>query len=164
AELEAGNHIKIIAIESNNTIAISIPELNFPVHLTGKVDRVDEYKGVTRIIDYKTGNVQQSHVEIVNWEDITTDYDKYSKSFQVLSYALMMLHSNKIKLPVEAGIISFKNLGAGFLKFAQKDKSGPHAKKDTLITTETLEAFQIELKKLILEICNPTIDFTEKEV
>ncbi|MBU3820554.1 PD-(D/E)XK nuclease family protein [Flavobacteriaceae bacterium XHP0103] len=164
SELKAGKQIKIVAIESNSISPIAIPELGFPVHLTGKVDRVDEYNGVTRIIDYKTGNVQQNQVELINWEDITTDYNKYSKSFQVLSYALMMQNSNKIKLPIEAGIISFKNLNSGFLKFSIKDKIGAYAKKDSLITIETLEAFQLELKNLILEICNPNVDFTEKEV
>lgn len=164
ADLKAGNTIKIVAIEANNTVLIDVPELDYPVNLTGKVDRVDEYKGVIRIIDYKTGNVQQNQVEIVNWEDLTTDYDKYSKSFQILSYAYMMHLSGDIKLPVEAGIISFKNLNSGFLKFAKKDKSGLGAKKDFLITQDTLGAFHEELKKLIVEICNPNIDFIEKEV
>jgi len=163
-DLKAGNQIKIIAIEAKNDVLFDIPELKFPVNLTGKVDRVDEYNGVTRIIDYKTGHVKQSSVEIVNWEDITTDYDKFSKSFQVLTYALMMHQSNQIKLPIEAGIISFKNLNNGFLKFAKKDKAGPYAKKDVLITEETLNEFGNELKQLILEICNINIPFTEKEL
>ena len=163
-DLKAGNEIKIIAIESNNNVLIKIPELDFPVKLTGKVDRVDEYNGVTRIVDYKTGRVDANKVEIVNWEDITTDYTKYSKSFQVLTYAYMMLLSNEITLPVEAGIVSFKNLKAGFLKFSKKDKAGNGAKKDALITQETLDDFYVELKTLILEICNPNIPFTEKEV
>lgn len=76
----------------------------------------------------------------------------------------MMLLSNEITLPVEAGIISFKNLKAGFLKFSKKDKAGNGAKKDALITQETLDDFYVELKTLILEICNPNIPFTEKEV
>ncbi|CAH8288027.1 PD-(D/E)XK nuclease superfamily protein [Mariniflexile fucanivorans] len=163
-DLKAGNQIKILDIEANNEISIDIPELNFPVKLVGKVDRVDEYNGMTRIIDYKTGRVDQNLVEIVNWEDITTDYKKYSKSFQVLTYALMMQLSGDIKLPMEAGIISFKNLSAGFLNFAKKDKAGAYAKKDTLITQETIDNFTMELKQLILEICNPNIPFTEKEV
>jgi hypothetical protein len=163
-DLKAGNEIKIIAIEANNEIFIDIPELDFPVKLKGKVDRVDQYNGRTRIIDYKTGNVQQTQVEIVNWDELTTDYKKYSKSFQILAYVYMMSQSKDIKLPVEAGIISFKNLSSGFLKFAKKDKSGNYAKKDTLITHETIDAFSIELKNIILEICNPNIDFTEKEV
>jgi hypothetical protein len=163
-DLKAGNTIKIRAIESENKVLINIPELDFPVKLTGKVDRVDEYNGVTRIIDYKTGRVDLNKVEIVNWEDITTDYTKYSKSFQVLSYAYMMMLSNDIQLPVEAGIFSFKNLSGGYLKFSKKDKAGNYAKKDSLITKETMDNFYHELKTLILEICNPNIPFIEKDV
>ncbi|MFY0712228.1 PD-(D/E)XK nuclease family protein [Seonamhaeicola sp. NFXS20] len=163
-ELKAGKQIKIIAIEAENKVSIEIPELDFPINITGKVDRIDEYNGITRIIDYKTGKVEQSDVEIVNWEDISTDYKKYSKSFQVLTYALMMQKSKDVKLPIEAGIISFKNLNSGFLKFAKKDKAGRGAKKNTLITQEIIDHFNNELKRLIIEICNPNIPFTEKEI
>ena len=162
-DLKAGNQIKIIAIEANNDISIDVPELNFPIRLTGKVYRIDEYNSVTRIIDYKTGSVQQNQVEIVNWEDIISDYKKYSKSFQVLSYAYMMQKADTIKLPIEAGIISFKNLNSGFLKFGKKESTYSRT-KDVSITKETLSSFETELRKLIIEICNPDIDFTEKEV
>jgi len=161
-QLKQGNTIKIIAIETNNKVKINIPELDFPVYLTGKVDRVDEYNGILRIIDYKTGKVEQPAVEISNWEDLTTDYKKYSKSFQVLTYAYMMNHETPLKLPIEAGIISFKNLNKGFLKFGKKEKGKRN--KEQLITQEILDSYFIELKKLILEICNPNIDFVEKEV
>ena len=164
SELKAGHDIKILAIEANNEVIIQIPELNVPIKLVGKVDRVDQYNGVTRIIDYKTGRVEQNQVELVNWEDITTDYKKYSKSFQVLTYAYMMQKTNNISFPIEAGIISFKNLNSGFLKFAKKNKDGKGAQKDTFITNETLENFSTELIKLILEIYNPNIPFTEKEI
>ena len=163
-DLETGNKIKIIAIESKIDILLDIPELGFPVKLTGMIDRIDEYNGVTRIIDYKTGKVEQGDVEVINWEDITTDYKKYSKSFQVLTYAYMIQLSNTIQFPIEAGIISFKNLGQGVLKFAKKDKAGAWAKKDTLITKETIDNFSFELKQLILEICNPDIPFKEKDI
>lgn len=163
-DLKAGNQIKIMAIETKNIVQVDIEQLDFPVKLTGMVDRIDERNGLIRIIDYKTGKVEQAEVEVVNWEDITLDYKKYSKSFQVLSYAYMMQLAGSIKLPIEAGIISFKNLNKGFLKFAKKDRIGPNAKKDTLITQETINNFSIELKQLILEICNKEIPFTEKEV
>ncbi|GGZ74951.1 PD-(D/E)XK nuclease family protein [Algibacter mikhailovii] len=158
-----GNTIKIMSIEADNQVKINIPEFDFPVILKGKVDRVDEYNGITRIIDYKTGSVMTNQVEIVNWEDLTTDYKKYSKSFQVLAYAYMMHESNTINLPAEAGIISFKNLSSGFIKFSKKESTKTRA-KNSLITAETLEAFKFELTKLILEICNPEIDFIEKEI
>lgn len=158
--LKADNTIKIIAIEVDNTIKINMPELNFPVKLTGKVDRVDMLNGVIRIIDYKSGKVLQNNLEIIDWDTLTSDYKAYSKPFQVLTYAYMMHLENKIKLPVEAGIISFKNLQEGFLKFAKKEST--YGKKNTVITEDILLAFEIELKKLILEICNPALPFTEK--
>jgi hypothetical protein len=161
--LNRDNQIKILKIEADETIEITIEGLDFPVKLNGKVDRIDEFNGVTRVIDYKSGKVEQNKVEVVNWENLTTDYDKYSKSFQILCYAYMMNRKKRIELPVEAGIISFKNLSAGFLKFGKKASS--HARtKDQLITEETLNNFEAELKKLILEICNPQIDFIEKEL
>ena len=161
--VKAGNIIKIVALEKEIKIPITIPDLDFPVFLRGTVDRIDNYNGVTRIIDYKTGKVQQNKVEIVNWEDITSDYDKYSKSFQVLTYAYMLNEIEPFSNTVEGGIISFKNLqGDYFLKFAKKDKSGKGADKDNNITQETLEAFQLQLRGLIIEICNPNIDFVEK--
>ena len=66
----------------------------------------------------KTGFVKQGDLEIVEWGKITTDY-KYSKIIQVLAYALMI----KREIPFEkaqAGIISFKNLSNGYLKFVVK--------------------------------------------
>ena len=163
-DLKQGNLIKILAIETNNTVEINIPELPFPIKLTGKVDRVDTYNGITRIIDYKTGKVEQNKVELVNWDDLNTDYIKHSKSFQVLMYAYMMNQKKPFIGPVEAGIISFKNLNSGFLKFAKKDKVGRYAKKVSLISQDTLDCFYNELKKLILEVCNPDVPFTEKDV
>ncbi|MFV0540398.1 MAG: PD-(D/E)XK nuclease family protein [Aestuariibaculum sp.] len=163
-DLKAGNTIKILEIEADNTILVDIPEVDFPIKLTGKVDRMDEYNGITRIVDYKTGKVEQKDVELINWEDITTDYDKYSKSFQVLTYALMMHKQKTISFPIEAGIVSFKNLNSGFLKFAKKDKPGRGARKETFITQETLDNFNTELKQLILKICDINIPFIEKDV
>lgn len=164
SDIQKGNNIKILAVEADASAEIKIPELGFPVRVRGKIDRVDEYNGIIRIVDYKTGKVTQNEVEIVNWDEIASDYKKFSKSFQILTYAYMIHQSGSIKLPVEAGIISFKNLKSGFIKFSKKDKSGAYAKKDVLITDQTLNHFSIQLKNLILEICNPTIPFTEKEI
>jgi len=161
AELKAGNQIKILKIESDLKIEIPIAEIGFPVYLGGKVDRVDEFNGMLRIIDYKTGMVKQGELELVDWEPITQEY-KYSKAFQVLAYALMISHTDPI-IKAEAGIISFKNLNSGFIKFGTKEKSGSRT-KDQLITQETLALFISELKKLIAEICDPQIPFTEKEI
>jgi ATP-dependent exoDNAse (exonuclease V) beta subunit len=161
SEINAGNQIKILQIERTLAVEIPISEIDFPVRIGGKVDRVDEYNGQIRIIDYKTGKVEQSHLEIVNWSDITQDY-KYSKVVQVLAYALMINKDMPIS-KFEAGIISFKNLNRGFLKFSTKEKPGGRTKNQE-VTQETLELFIVELKKLILEITDPNIPFIEKEI
>ena len=159
-EIKAGNEIKIEKIETKLLLNIPIPELDFPVNIAGIVDRVDRYNGNIRIIDYKTGNVQQSDLEIVDWESITQDF-KYSKAFQVLAYATMISQEISIQ-SAEAGIISFKNLNNGFLRFGTK--TAQRGSKNNEISEEVLDYFLIELKNLILEICNPEIPFIEKEI
>ena len=160
AEVEK-HQIRILGVEEKLRMDINVPGLNFPVVLKGKLDRIDEKDGVIRIIDYKTGNVTSSQVEIVDWEDVITDYN-YSKAFQLLCYAIMYNNSKPIG-NLEAGIISFKNLGSGLLKFAVKEKKGSR-NKDNSITQDTIAQFMESIKSLIFEIGNPEIPFTEKEV
>ncbi|WP_417885439.1 PD-(D/E)XK nuclease family protein [Zunongwangia sp.] len=155
--------IKILKIETNLKSKINIFELDFPVFIRGKVDRVENCNGITRIIDYKTGKVNQNQIEIVDWDNLTTDYEKYSKSFQVLAYASMIKKEENLPLPVEGGIISFKNLKSGLLKFAKREKPRGGT-KNHLIDEEIFSDFEIQLQKLIIEICNPEVPFTEKEI
>ena len=155
------HQIKILGVEEKLRMNITVPGLDFPVVLKGKLDRIDEKDGLIRIIDYKTGNVTSSQVEIVEWEDTIQDYN-YSKAFQLLCYAIMYNNNQPIG-KIEAGIISFKNLGSGLLKFAVKEKKGSR-KKDNSITQETIAHFMESIKILISEIGNPLVPFTEKEV
>lgn len=163
-ELASGKSIKIKEIETKLTTNISIPELDFPVNIGGKVDRVDFSNGILRIIDYKTGKVARNQLEISNWEDITTDYDKFSKPFQVLMYALILLENHPDTIEAEAGVISFKNLKEGFLKFGIKESKSGKSIKNNTVNADTLVNFKIQLKSLILEICDPETAFYEKEI
>lgn len=163
-ELAAGRSIKVKEIETKLTASLNIPELYYPVNIGGMVDRVDISNDILRIIDYKTGKVIQSQLEITNWEDITTDYDKYSKPFQVLMYALILLENQPTTVDAEAGVISFKNLKEGFLKFGIKESQGKKTIKNNVVNADTLLNFKTQLKKLILEICDPETAFYEKEI
>ncbi len=164
ASLKKGHQIKIISIENNLSIPIDIKELNFPIRLKGKVDRIDEFDGVTRIIDYKTGKVEQRDVNLENWNDLTINYDKHHKSFQVLCYAYMIDEKILQNNECEAGIISFKNLSSGFLKFQKIDKLTKPVKKHSIINDTIITDFCTELKKLIIEMFNSNIDFIQKHV
>ena len=159
--IASGNHIKIIAIEVEVPVGLSIDGLDFDINLTGKVDRVDELNGVMRVVDYKSGAVEPAQVKISDWSLILSDYKKYSKSFQVLMYTYLMHKASMIELPVEAGIISFRRLAHGILKF--EDTTANNASKH-LIDEQTLLKFEGVLKELIMEIFNPELPFEEKEV
>ncbi|WP_089886525.1 PD-(D/E)XK nuclease family protein [Kriegella aquimaris] len=155
------HQIKIIGLEESYQINLDMPQLNFPVVLKGKLDRIDEKDGTLRIIDYKTGKVENKNVTIVDWQEIRTEYDQ-SKAFQLLCYATMYAKTNPFN-HIVAGIISFKNLGSGLQYFGTKDSKASR-KTDTVITQDTMLAFGEQLEELILEICNPDIPFVEKEV
>ncbi|GLU43340.1 PD-(D/E)XK nuclease family protein [Allomuricauda sp. NBRC 101325] len=144
--------IKILALEERYEEFIKIPGLDFPIKLKGTLDRVDQFDGSIRIIDYKTGKVEAKNVKITDWETLITDYDK-SKAFQLLCYAY--LYSKKHGTSdLQAGIISFKNLGQGLFPFSED--------KNTRIHSDTLATFENYLFQLIQEICNAAIPLTEK--
>src|SRR5699024_2332777 len=89
--LSKGNEVQILYVENAELQQqLDIPELDFPVYLRGKVDRVDALNGKTRVIDYKTGKVEPKNLMIKDWEDLVTDYE-YSKAFQVLAYSSLLL-------------------------------------------------------------------------
>ncbi len=157
--LDRGDTIKIVKIEQDLTVPVSVPGLDFPVAIRGMVDRVDEYNGQLRVIDYKTGLVKQPDMEISDWEDLITDY-RYSKALQVLAYA-EMIHPETGTDGALTGVISFKNLNSGYLTFA--DKSTPGTKQRE-ITQEIRDNFMKQLATLIAEICNPDTPFIEKEI
>ena len=154
------NTVTLLGLEQSLRFEIRHPSLPYTVFLKGKLDRVDRYNGTLRILDYKTGKVERSHLEITYWPSLIEE-DRYTKAFQLLCYAYLFQKLNDEPV-LWAGIISFKNLGEGIMHFAQKSSS--HSKiKDHSITTDTLNQFESELLNLIQEICDPDIPFTEKE-
>ena len=150
-EIGSGNQIIIKALEAKYSVTI-----RDGVTLRGTVDRIDTVNDVLRVLDYKTGRVEKGHLVLKEWDDLISDYNKQSKAFQVLCYALMLYKSEGLPQSTEAGIISFKNLKEGFLKL-NKDRN-------SLITQDLIETFQEYLLQLVDEILDIDIPFTEKEV
>lgn len=153
--LVKNNSAKVIGLEKEINIIIEVDFSPYQLKLRGNIDRIDCINDVYRIIDYKTGKVEQNHLKITNWEDVITDYDKYAKSFQVLFYAYIYCKKNKIdldKTKLETGIISFKNINSNFISFNKG-----------LITKETLTQFEKQLFILLEEIYNPNFAFIQNE-
>lgn len=158
-DLKKGNSIKIIALEMELTESFHFKQISYPVTFHGFVDRVDVYNGALRIIDYKTGKVEQSQMKIYKYEENIQNY-KYSKALQVMLYSCMITQHLQydLSIPMLAGIISFKNHKSGFLAVNFSDNKT----FDSNITIERQTEFLQNIETLLLEILNPEIAFVEK--
>lgn len=160
-EIKEGREIKIIGLEEKLSAQIEIESLDFPIKLHGIIDRIDQVDGVTRIVDYKTGMVQSSQLRMTDFSKMSDDY-KYTKALQVMLYAHLYIEETNFDMtqPIEAGIISFKNLNNGFLKMNFAEGRG----KEYTVSEERINEFLVELKRIITEIFNPEMPFIENPV
>lgn len=157
ALLQEGNTLKILAIEKELAIDILIDEINYPIKIKGIADRIDQLNDTIRIVDYKTGKVVSSDLKLTDFAAIKDNY-KYTKAMQVMLYSFLFKSNfTDNKLPIQSGIISFKNLNAGFLKM----NFAPGKQKDYEVTEEKINNFMTEIKLLISEILNPNNPFIE---
>ena len=154
--IKAGDAIKIIALEETFQRTLTHTSLPFPVLIKGNVDRIEERNGTIRIIDYKTGKVEKASVTLKTWKGLTEDI-KNDKIIQVLAYAFMYENESKGK-PIEAGIISFKNLKSGFLPFNLKEERD----SEFIINDAIMNNYLEQIVLLLQEILDQKIPFEEK--
>ena len=148
--------VKIIALEKRFERQLVHETLPYPVLIGGSVDRIEERNGKIRIVDYKTGKVEKRNIRLNTWGGLTQDI-KNDKIIQVLAYAFMFA-PHAAGRDVEVGIISFKNMRAGFMPFSfVEDKH-----EITVVTEAILQAYQNELALLLREILDADIPFEEK--
>lgn len=154
--IKNGDVVKILYLEKACEAILDHQNLPFPIKIAGKVDRIEERNGIIRIVDYKTGKVEKRNVVLKSWENLTKNL-KNDKIIQILAYAFMFKNEVPDK-PIEAGIISFKNLKAGFLPFTFKKEK----EEKTIIDEELTAAFTEEIVLLLNEILDKNQPFTEK--
>ena len=149
--LEENKQIKIIGKEEELAYSLRFNGLDF--NLIGKVDRLDFEGDTLRIIDYKTGKVEDSEVMFSEYDEIIDNPNK-TKAFQLLMYAYLYLKINPqyIDIDVVAGIFSFKNLKSGLITVSKKT-SGKQ-KQVIKIDMNTMENFQQQLEAVLTRISN----------
>lgn len=154
--LQNGDEVEILGLEKHIETTIHDARLPFEVKIGGDVDRIERRNGIIRIIDYKTGKVEQKNVTLSTWQNLTNDI-KNDKIIQLLAYAYMLKNQENGN-NIEAGIISFKNIKQGFLPFTFKEDKTAF----TIINDEILKNFKEQMITIFTEILNKDKVFEEK--
>ena len=153
-----GQVLKILALEKEVSGEIAIANSQTKIKLKGHVDRIDQCDGVLRIVDYKTGTVTPSSLEIASWSSLLED-PKKSPLFQVLLYGYMLPPEWKDHI-VCAGIIPFKTFSNRFLP-AQLGKG--NQKKWIGFSTAELQEFESQLASLLFSLFDSKTPFGESQ-
>lgn len=156
-EFLKNNVLTIESLEQEIKTSLSFGEGRGEVKIKGKIDRIDTTGNVLRIIDYKTGSVADKELKVNDWEELLTDVG-LNKSFQLLMYAyLYRKHHPENQKALRSGIISFRKLSSGVKNIV----AGGSEELDD----DVLSNFERQLKKLIENIYDPAIPFSQtKEI
>jgi len=154
------NECTIIGLEENlsKKIDIEIDNEILKVKFGGSADRIDKSNNTIRIIDYKTGKVEENNVKINKnknndyWENMFTD--KLDKAFQLMMYAWMYWDKLADGFSLESGIIALKDNSNYYPLNIYKNQK---------ISKENIDRFEEDIAKLIQELFNPEIAFTQRK-
>jgi hypothetical protein len=116
------------------------------VKFKGFADRVERRNGVTCIIDYKTGNVEQKDLNVVDLDDLEDGYKP--KFVQLMMYA-WMVHKQLKRDQIVSGIYTLR---ATELKLLMATVN-----KESEIDNEMLSQFEQFLKSKVKEMLDPKI-------
>jgi CRISPR/Cas system-associated exonuclease Cas4 (RecB family) len=148
---------KIISLEEDyyTSVNIMVQKQKEAICLGGKIDRVDNINGTTRVLDYKTGNVESFSFDEVG-ELFDKDKDKPKKELlQALLYSFFLKEKTGCKEPVQPVIYSLK-------KFFD-NKFSPEIKyqKQPVYYQDIEEEFTGHLKELIADIFSEETTFRQ---
>lgn len=156
ALVKQGNELIIHALELPFSTPLGSDIFPYKVNISGKIDRVDQFNGVTRLIDYKTGNVEPSKLTWANWEGFVGEYKKLPL-FQLLLYAWAYTTTPE----VEVGIISLKKPKAYVLPLNRKDL--PKGANTALVDQDFKKLIEEYLVSLVGEIFDEKKSFVSLE-
>lgn len=126
------------------------------IKLKGIIDRIDEVNGVKRIIDFKTGGVEERALALNGdkMEKVFSDA-RFSKAMQLIFYAHLYFGNHR-DLNVQFGIYPLKSPGKGLIPLKIDGEK--------IFDSEMLSLTREHLSHLIEEILNPEIPFVEKAI
>ncbi len=157
-QLSSENKFQTIRmLEKKMETIIDLDNADIPlIKLKGFVDRVDSENGKVRIVDYKTGKVEERNLKIIDFEQLLSE-SKYSKCFQLAVYAFLFANENpEYDQEIKTGILSLRNISKGFLNFNYNES-------DVLLRND-LADFELILKDILMEIYDKSSSFVQTEI
>ena len=142
-KLNNGVEIEILVIEELFKIELETKS-GKKFYLKGKTDRIQKENGVVSVLDYKTGNVDESKLSFINNEDIIEK--SKTNALQLICYALIYSTHEKYNGPIKAGIISFKHINKGVLWLNEKISRN---ESRNLFEKTDLKMFQSLISKVV---------------
>lgn len=135
--------------------------------LAGKIDRVDEKDGVTRILDYKTGADEMKYTDLPSLFDGSLK-KRNKAAFQTWLYGLIYGYSQSKTGILQAGVISVKKLfGEEDADPILKKKEDPTRRNSGYKRVNNLRdessAFEDLLRHLLNEMFDEQKNFTQTE-
>ncbi len=133
------------------------------VGMKGIIDRIERKDDVIRIVDYKTGKDNK------DFPDIISLFDRENKSrnkavFQTFFYGLLYMESpiGYPELPIQTSLFNIRELFNEEFSPLIRQKIGK-VNVDVLDIRVFLDEFKIELKKLLEEIYDPGVLFSQTD-
>lgn len=158
--LENNGSVEILGIEERlqKTITINIDNISTPILFSGSADRIDRLKSQIRIVDYKTGSVDENHLKINSttnadqWDKMFTD--EYDKAFQLMMYAWIYWEKKPSYNSIISGISALKRHSDFYPLMLYKQEA---------IDDKNIQRFEKDLIKLVEDIFDIDKPFVQRE-
>lgn len=153
--LKANKSMKIIGLEENLFASIYVPEHKTNVNLTGNADRIDQVGNTIRIIDYKSGSVNDSDVVIKKNVNELKDLSEKSLQLLIYKYLYKKAHNDIAADDIEPGIIGLRKISKGVFSLSNNSS--------LFIGEDLIEDFESKLSAIYNEILDKDIPFRQTE-
>ena len=140
----------LVSVEEKLAVKIN-DDLQY--NLLGKIDRIDKSlsDGSIRLIDYKTGSVEQRDLKLASWDQLT-DEPKFSKVFQLLFYSYLYIKNHPEAEGIIPGIFSLRKHTRGLQKLILPENAD---------LKTAIEIFESQVHDLVSELCDQNVPITQ---
>ena len=145
--LDDGLRLEIVGLEASLSHSLNVDGRN--VKIIGTADRIDRAGGMLRVIDYKSGRVEERDLRVDTPDvDLLAVKDKW---FQVVLYAWLYQRSVDGDEPCLSGIQPLGRLDAPLLTVTWEGQE--------LLTPDRLALFEQNLVRMVADLMNPAVPF-----